>query len=198
MTPMSPLFAKPRRPVVGGVIVSMSRISTGTIDGMRDEVDRLVEAWRRERADLDLRPMEVLSRVTRLGHHLDRARRQAFAEHDIESWEFDVLAALRRSGTPYQLSPGRLLKETLVTSGTMTNRVDRLVARGLVERMPDPNDRRGVLVRLTAAGRVTVDSALEGLLSREQALLAGLDTAEQRTLARLLHTLVVPFEGETR
>jgi DNA-binding MarR family transcriptional regulator len=176
----------------------MSRISTGTIDRMRDEVDRLVAAWRRERSDLDLQPMEVLSRVSRLGHHLDRARRQAFAEHDLESWEFDVLAALRRSGAPYQLSPGRLLKETLVTSGTMTNRVDRLVARGLVERMPDLNDRRGVLVRLTATGRATVDGALEGLLTREQALLAGLDAAQQRTLASLLQTLVVPFEGETR
>jgi DNA-binding MarR family transcriptional regulator len=176
----------------------MSRISTGTIVAMRDEVDRLVEAWQRERSDLDLQPMEVLSRVTRLGHHLDRARRQAFAEHDIESWEFDVLAALRRAGPPYQLSPGRLLKETLVTSGTMTNRVDRLVTRGLVQRMPDPNDRRGVLVRLTAAGRVTVDGALEGLLGREQALLAGLDPTQQRTLARLLRTLVVPFEGEVQ
>ena len=161
---------------------------------MRDEVDRLVEAWRREREDLDLRPMEVLSRVTRLAHHLDRARRSAFAEHGIESWEFDVLAALRRAGAPYQLSPGRLLKETLVTSGTMTNRVDRLEARGLVSRLPDPNDRRGVLVRLTRAGRFTVDGALEGLLDREQALLAGLDKTEQRKLAGLLRTLVVPFE----
>ena len=131
-------------------------------------MDRLVEAWQRERSDLDLRPMEVLSRVTRLGHHLDRARRQAFAEHDIESWEFDVLAALRRAGTPYELSPGRLLRETLVTSGTMTNRVDRLAARGLVERLPDPHDRRGVLVRLTGSGRSTVDGALEGLLLRER------------------------------
>src|SRR5680860_646810 len=94
--------------------------------GMPDEVDRLVEAWNRERSDLDLRPMEVLSRVSRLSHHLDRARRQAFASHGIESWEFDVLAALRRAGTPYELSPGRLLRETLVTSGTMTNRVARL------------------------------------------------------------------------
>src|SRR3954454_11257492 len=127
---------------------------------MRDEVDRLVEAWQRERDDLDLRPMEVLSRVTRLALHLDRARRAAFAEHGIESWEFDVLAALRRSGPPYQLSPGRLLKETLVTSGTMTNRVDRLAARGLVERLPDPKDRRGVLVQLTPAGRDKVDAAM--------------------------------------
>ena len=163
---------------------------------MRDEVDRLVEAWQRERPDLDLRPMAVLSRVTRLGHHLDRARRQAFAEHAIESWEFDVLAALRRAGTPYELSPGRLLRETLVTSGTMTNRVDRLAARGLVERLPDPRDRRGVLVRLTEAGRRTVDGALDGLLRREEALLAGLDATDQQELAGLLRTLVVPFESE--
>jgi DNA-binding MarR family transcriptional regulator len=176
----------------------MSRISTGMLTLMRDEVDRLVEAWQRERADLDLRPMEVLSRVTRLGHHLDRARRQAFAEHRIESWEFDVLAALRRAGAPYELSPGRLLRETLVTSGTMTNRVDRLEARGLVERLPDPSDRRGVLVRLTDAGRTTVDGALEGLLSREQDLLGGLDADEQRVLAGLLRSLVVPFEEDVR
>ena len=166
------------------------------IGRMRDEVDRLVEAWQRERADLDLGPMEVLSRVTRLGHHLDRARRQAFTEHAIESWEFDVLAALRRAGAPYELSPGRLLKETLVTSGTMTNRVDRLAARGLVERRPDPHDRRGVLVRLTPAGRRTVDGALEGLLRRERDLLAGLDATDQKRLAGLLRSLVAPFESE--
>ena len=122
---------------------------------MRDEVDELVEAWERERSDLDLTPVEVFSRIGRLARHLDLARRQAFAAHGIESWEFDVLAALRRAGAPYQLSPGRLLRETLVTSGTMTNRVDRLAARGLVERLPDPDDRRGVLVRLTAQGRST-------------------------------------------
>jgi DNA-binding MarR family transcriptional regulator len=165
---------------------------------MRDDVDRLVEAWQRQRSDLDLRPMEVLSRVTRLGHHLDRARRQAFAEHAIESWEFDVLAALRRAGAPYELSPGRLLRETLVTSGTMTNRVDRLVARHLVERLPDPSDRRGVLVRLTDTGRTTVDGALESLLARERALLAGLGPTQQSQLAGLLRELVVPFEAEPR
>lgn len=161
---------------------------------MRDEVDRLVEAWNRERSDLDLRPMEVLSRVSRLSHHLDRARRQAFAEHGIESWEFDVLAALRRAGAPYQLSPGRLIRETLVTSGTMTNRVDRLAARGLVERQPDPSDRRGVLVRLTVEGRSTVDGALSGLLERERQLLAGLNVTNQNRLASLLRNLVLPFE----
>ena len=98
---------------------------------MQDEVDRLVAAWARERPDLDVRPLEVLSRVTRLARHLDRARRTAFAAHGLETWEFDVLAALRREGKPYVLSPGQLISQTMVTSGTMTNRVDRLEHAGL-------------------------------------------------------------------
>jgi DNA-binding MarR family transcriptional regulator len=161
---------------------------------MRDEVDRLVEAWRRERPDLDVAPMHVLSRVTRLSRHLDRARRQACAEHHLELWEFDVLTALRRSGPPYHLSPGQLIHETLVTSGTMTNRVDRLTARGLVTREPDPDDRRGVLVLLTQAGRQAVDAAMDGLLGRERDLLDGLAVAEQQQLAALLRAVVAPFD----
>ena len=160
---------------------------------MRDEVDELVEAWGRERSDLDLTPVEVFSRIGRLARHLDLARRQAFAAHAIESWEFDVLAALRRAGGDYQLSPGRLLRETLVTSGTMTNRVDRLAARGLVERLPDPHDRRGVLVRLTAQGRSTVDGAFEALLEAERHLLADLPAQDRTRLAALLRTLMSPF-----
>ena len=161
--------------------------------GMRDDVDELVEAWARERPDLDLAPVEVFSRISRLARHLDRARRDAFAEHRIELWEFDVLAALRRAGAPYELSPGRLIRETLVTSGTMTNRVDRLTARGLVERMPDPRDRRGVLVRLTADGGRTVDNAFEALLSAEHALLASLPAGDRDALARHLRGLLAPF-----
>lgn len=160
-----------------------------------DEVDRLIEAWHRERPDLDVSPMGVLSRVSRLARHLDLARRQAFSDHQLESWEFDVLSALRRSGSPYQLSPGRLLRETLVTSGTMTNRVDRLAARGLVKRLPDPADRRGVQVRLTDDGRNKVDSALDELLKRERELLSGLPNADSRKLAALLRALVTPFEA---
>jgi DNA-binding MarR family transcriptional regulator len=163
---------------------------------MDDEVDRLVAAWGRERPDLDLGPMEVLSRVSRLDHHLDAARRRAFSEHAVEPWEFDVLAALRRAGAPYELSPGRLLRETLVTSGTMTNRVDRLVARSFVERLPDPSDRRGVLVRLTERGRTTVDGALTGLLEHEQHLLAALDGSELRQLASLLRKLALTIEPD--
>lgn len=158
-----------------------------------DEVDLIVEAWRRERPDVDVAPMHVLSRVSRLAHHLDRARREAFRTHALEPWEFDVLAALRRSGPPYELSPGRLVGETLVTSGTMTNRVDRLAVRGLVERHPDPGDRRGVLVRLTGTGRETVDGALSELMDREAELLAGLSATEADGLVAALRTLTGPF-----
>ncbi|MBF4161643.1 MarR family winged helix-turn-helix transcriptional regulator [Nocardioides acrostichi] len=162
---------------------------------MRDEVDELVEAWARERSDLDLGAVAVFSRISRLARHLDLARREAFSSHGIESWEFDVLAALRRAGDPYELSPGRLLRETLVTSGTMTNRVDRLVARGYVERNPDPSDRRGVLVRLTAGGKQAVDDAFTALVTAEHDLLADLPDAERDRLAALLRSLLVPFSS---
>jgi DNA-binding MarR family transcriptional regulator len=103
-----------------------------------DEVDRIVGAWGAQRPDLDFSPLEVLSRVDRLSRHLDRARREAFRRSDLEPWEWDVLSALRRAGEPYQLSPKQLLRQTLVSSGTMTNRIDRLVGRRLVRREADP------------------------------------------------------------
>src|SRR3954471_7957677 len=163
---------------------------------MRDEVDELVEAWARERPDLDLAPVGVFSRIGRLARHLDLARRDAFTAARVESWEFDVLAALRRAGAPYQLSPGKLLKETLVTSGTMTNRVDRLAARGLVERLPDPADRRGVLVQLTPSGRDAVDAAMADLLTHERALVGTISERDQQKIARVLRELVRPFDLE--
>jgi DNA-binding MarR family transcriptional regulator len=159
-----------------------------------DEVDRIVDAWARERPDLDVSPLHVLSRVSRLARHLDLARGSAFAEHDLEGWEFDVLSALRRAGEPYQLSPGSLVQQTLVTSGTMTNRVDRLERRGLVRRSPDPSDRRGVIVALTPAGRTVVDAAMADLLQRERELLAELPQGERDDLAGFLRRLLAPFE----
>ena len=159
----------------------------------RDEVDTIVEAWRRERPDLDVAPMEVLSRISRLARHLDRLRANAFSAHDLESWEFDVLAALRRAGPPYQLSPGQLLRETLVTSGTMTNRVDRLADRGLVTRQDHPNDRRGVLVQLTDAGRDAVDAALAELMAAEGQILGALDGADHDQLTRSLRLLLARY-----
>lgn len=159
----------------------------------QDEVDRIALAWQRERPDLDVAPLQVLSRVSRLARHLDLARRQSFAAHALETWEFDVLAALRRAGEPYALSAGQLGSETLVTSGTMTNRIDRLESRGFVRREPDPNDRRGVQVVLTSTGRSAVDDAMSDLLGREHALLSSVDHGDRQVLANLLRVLVQQF-----
>ncbi len=160
----------------------------------QDEVDRIVAAWRVERPDLDTAPMLVLSRVTRLSRRLDLQRRAAFAAHDLEPWEFDVLASLRRPGDPYALTPGALMNELLVSSGTMTNRIDRLERRGLVERQPAPTDRRTVLVRLTPRGKTCVDDALISLLDCEQRILEPLDDEQESVLASLLRPLLLPFE----
>jgi DNA-binding MarR family transcriptional regulator len=160
-----------------------------------EEVDDLTAAWRQQRPDLDVAPLHVLSRVSRLARHLDIARRGAFAAHGLESWEFDVLSALRRAGPPFQLTPGSLLRANLVTSGTMTNRIDRLAESGLVVRGPDPRDRRGVLVTLSERGREVVDAAFTDLLDREQALLAGLPADQRLVLADLLRTLLAPFDA---
>lgn len=161
-----------------------------------DEVDRIVAAWSRERGDLDFSPMQVLSRVGRLARHLERARRTAFAASDLELWEFDVLSALRRAGAPYQLSPKALLQQTLVSSGTMTNRIDRLVERGLVERRTDPNDGRGILVVMTDAGRERVDAAISTLLTAESELLERLSAADQERLSGLLRKLSLDFDEQ--
>ena len=160
-----------------------------------DEVDEIVARWQSERPDLDVSPLQVLSRVSRLARHLDLARRASFASRGLETWEWDVLSALRRQGAPYQMTPGALLRATLVTSGTMTNRIDRLAEAGLVRRQPDPRDRRGVLVTLTDLGRAKADDALDDLLRRERDLLASLGPEDQRTLASLLRTLLAPFDA---
>jgi DNA-binding MarR family transcriptional regulator len=162
---------------------------------VRDETDGLLDAWRRERPDLDVAPLAVLSRVTRLARYLDRERRAAFADQGLEAYEFDVLTALRRAGPPYELTPGQLVRETLVGSGTMTNRLDRLEARGLVDRRLDPEDGRGRRIRLTDQGRDRADTAVADLLDRERQLLAGLSEPDRDRLARLLRTVVVNFEN---
>jgi DNA-binding MarR family transcriptional regulator len=162
---------------------------------VRDETDGLLDAWRRERPDLDVAPLAVLSRVTRLARYLDRERRAAFAEQGLEAYEFDVLTALRRAGPPYELTPGQLVRETLVGSGTMTNRLDRLEARGLIDRRLDPEDGRARRIRLTDQGRDRADTAVADLLDRERQLLAGLSEPDRDRLARLLRTVVVNFES---
>lgn len=160
-----------------------------------DEVDKIVTAWQRERPDLNLDALQVLSRISRLAHYLDAGRKSAFAKSDLESWEFDVLASLRRAGKPYALPPRELIKENLVTSGTMTNRIDQLEKRNLVSRRPDPADGRSVLVSLTETGKQLVDTAFSNLLEIEVELLADLSQADQAELAGLLRSLTVQFSN---
>jgi len=163
---------------------------------MPDQVDRLVAAWRRERPDLDVEPLQVLSRVSRLARHLHLARRAAFGRLALPQAHFDVLAALRRSGPPYGMTPGELMADTLVSSGAMTHRVDQMEAAGLVAREPDPADGRVVRVRLTSKGVLAVDAALASLLERERKLLVGLTLTDQARLAGLLRNLLEPFDQE--
>lgn len=158
--------------------------------GVNDEVDDIVEAWRRERPDLDVGPLQVLSRISRLADVLDERRAAAFVEHGLQAHEFDVLAALRRSGDPFEMTAGELCAATYVTSGTMTSRLDRLVGRKLVVRRPDDDDGRLVRVRLTAAGRRRVDGAMTALLESERELVGTLTTAKRDRLATSLRELL--------
>lgn len=160
-----------------------------------DEVDRIVGAWNTQRPDLDFSPLEVLSRMDRLSKHLDRARRDVFRRSDIEPWEWDVLSALRRAGAPFQLSPKQLLQQTLVSSGTMTNRIDRLVGRRFVRREADPGDGRSVLVTLTDDGRVRVDAAITRLVDIEAELLKVLSRADRDRMAALLRKLSLSYDS---
>lgn len=157
---------------------------------MDDEVDEIVAAWRRERSDLDVEPLHVLSRISRLAAVLDERRSDAFVGHALQAYEFDVLSVLRRSGAPFERTAGELATLTHVTSGTMTSRLDRLVSRGLVTRHQDPADGRLVRVRLTAAGRERVDEAFAQLVGSERALLAVLDADRVAELADMLRSLL--------
>jgi DNA-binding MarR family transcriptional regulator len=159
-------------------------------------VDDIVEQWHRERPELDVRPLAYLGRVIRLAQLADVQLGNMLAGHGLQPGWFDVLAALRRSGRPYELSPSQLLDAMIVTSGGLTKRLDRMEQAGLVTRGPDPDDRRGTLVRLTRSGRSTIDRALVDHLANEAAVLSVLTASEQRTLDRLLRRLLVEVEPE--
>ncbi|GAA2047961.1 MarR family transcriptional regulator [Catenulispora yoronensis] len=163
---------------------------------MSDAVDAIVAAWGRERPDLDARPMGVVGRISRLSRLLDKELKDFFAAYGLEFWEFDVLATLRRSGAPYELSAGALIKTAMVTSGAITNRVDRMEAKGLLERVRDPSDRRGVRIRLTETGLELVDQLVPAHLVNEERLLATLSQDDREALAALLRTLAVGL-GDT-
>ncbi|MGN9787100.1 MarR family winged helix-turn-helix transcriptional regulator [Nonomuraea sp. ZG12] len=157
---------------------------------MSDAVDALTAQWRRERPDVDVWPMEVVGRVSRLSRLLERGLRDLFAEHGLESFEFDVLATLRRSGAPYELTAGALLKAAMVTSGAITNRIDKLEAKGLVQRVRDSGDRRTVRIRLTERGLELIDELLTAHVANEARLLSGLAPADRDHLVVLLRGLL--------
>lgn len=157
--------------------------------GEVDEVDGIVAGWARTRPDLDFSPLHLLSRIGRLARILDDRREQAFAEHGLALHEFDVLAALRRSDAQ-ELTPGQLLEATHVTSGTMTNRLDRLEKRSFITRRQHPDDGRQSLVRLTAQGRKRVDGAIEALLEYETSLVELTTDRDRNVTIRALRTLL--------
>ena len=154
-----------------------------------DRVDVILAQWGDERPDVDVGAMAIIGRVSRLEKLIRPRLDEVFARHGLESWEFDVLATLRRSGQPYQLTPGELLDATMVTSGAMTNRLNRLERRGYVKRSKSLNDGRQVLVTLTARGRNKIDDAVVDHAANESRLLAELNDRQRDQLAALLRTL---------
>ncbi len=174
----------------------MYDIMKGMSTPENDVVDSIVREWSSVRSDIDATPLEVFSRIKRISKQLDLLRRQCFAKAGLEPSEFDVLSAIRRSGDPLGLTPKQLLASNLVSSGTMTNRIDRLARRGLVTREHDPADGRSILVRITPLGTEMVDEAITLLLTEEQALLGGVDTSDVEALSRGLRILAIHM-GQT-
>ncbi|MFI6480256.1 MarR family winged helix-turn-helix transcriptional regulator [Nonomuraea sp. NPDC050663] len=157
---------------------------------MADAVDEVLAQWKRERPDIDVWPMGVIGRITRLSLMLDKELKDFFAGHGLERWEFDVLATLRRSGPPYELTAGALNKAAMVTSGAITNRIDRLASRGLVERIRDDADRRSVRVKLTDQGWTLIERLVPLHVANEARILRALGGQERDDLAGALRDLL--------
>jgi DNA-binding MarR family transcriptional regulator len=157
---------------------------------LSDAVDQVIAQWRRERPDVDVWPMGIVGRIGRLSRVLDRELKEFFSANGLERWEFDVLATLRRCGPPYELPAGALNRAAMVTSGAITNRIDRLATKGLVERVPDAEDRRSVRVRLTKRGLAKIDELVAPHVANEARLLVTLSPREREDLATLLRNLL--------
>jgi DNA-binding MarR family transcriptional regulator len=151
-----------------------------------DHVDAIVAQWRQEMPGLDHSPAEVIGRITRLAQLLARQLEPVFTEHGLTDGEFAVLAALRRAGAPYQLTPANLARSLMVTSGGMTKRLTALQQRGLISREPAPRDKRSLPVTLTAAGKDLIETVMPDHMANEKRLLAGMDSTTQQDLAGLL------------
>ncbi len=158
-------------------------------------VNTVLEQWRRERPDLEVGPMGLTGRLKRIGRHLEREMEKSFAAHDLNLASFDVLATLRRSGAPYRLSPGDLMANTMVTSGTMTHRVDQLVRAEHVERIRNPKDGRSVLIALTDRGLKVIDVAVTDHVANLARLTSGLTESEAKRLDRLLDRYLAALES---
>lgn len=161
--------------------------------GANDAVEGVLTEWRQERPDLDFSPVGVVGRIMRLSRLWDKEIKRFLAEHDLEPGEFDILSTLRRSGEPYALTAGTFLKASLVTTGAITLRVDRMAAKGLVTRVPGETDRRSVKIRLTPEGLETIDRVLPLHLANEARLLRGLDADGRRDLAATLATVLEAY-----
>ncbi|HEX8045270.1 MarR family winged helix-turn-helix transcriptional regulator [Rhizobium sp.] len=160
-----------------------------------DRIDKILAQWHRERPDLDVAPMGLIGRIGNLVHHLGREMGKTFAQFDLNGPAFDVLATLRRSGAPYTLSPNDLMATMMVTSGTMTNRIDQLEKAGLVTRRPNPDDGRSFLVSLTDKGFALIDSAVTAHVQTQARLVSGLSEAEKDALNILLGKYLAGFEA---
>jgi DNA-binding MarR family transcriptional regulator len=160
-----------------------------------DRVDEILAQWRRERPELNTAPMGLIGRLRRVSQHLSRAMEATFARHGLNGASFDVLATLRRSGPPYSLSPGDLLDTMMITSGTMTNRIDQLERAGLVARSLNPEDRRSVIISLTGKGRAVIDAAVTEHVETQARLVAILSAEENAALNALLTKYLAGFEG---
>ena len=160
----------------------------------QDHVDFIVGQWQQERPDLEIWPMAPIGRLYRLAHHVRLEINELHKQLGLASSEFDVLATLLRSGPPYRLTPTALFKTAMLTSGAMTNRLNRLEERGLIERLPDPEDRRSLLVQLSDSGRGLINNAVEHHLQLEARLLNALQPEQQQQLNDLLHQWLISFE----
>jgi DNA-binding MarR family transcriptional regulator len=160
-----------------------------------DRVDTILEEWKRERPDVDASGMAIIGRISRLDRMIAPHLKRIFARHELEPWDFDVLATLRRAGAPYRLTAGQLVSAMMITSGAVTNRLDRLERRSLIRRSAEPNDGRVVLVELTNAGLERIDRALPDHVANEARIIAGLTARDRATLARLLRQLHNAVEG---
>ena len=163
--------------------------------GDSDHIDRILAQWRRERPGLDVEALGILGRLFRAAQLADANLSARMRERGLQPGWFDLLAALRREGKPYELTPTSLMRATMLSSGGMTKRLDRLADAGLVERRPDPSDRRGTLVGLTPAGVALVDEAVAEHAANEERMLGALTGVERRTLDDLLRKLLASLES---